>query len=186
MTKRKRFSPSPEVDAQTVLEIVNEITNLGRVSPPTAAERAERQQRDREHARRRRERDRIAEEERARKSQERRIAEQEKAEQERRAARAAAAEQARTAMAERQRQQQAAAERRQLSQLQHEWATFKFHAAQAQREQQREAYFQDLQGVIDGLGRVFNPPPPPEPQIIYVEKEEDTRWGKLPTLPTWR
>jgi hypothetical protein len=170
----KRFRELPEADSQTVLEIVDEITNIGRVSPPTAAERAERQERERLRERRRRERDRVAAEEWARKNQERRRVEQERGEQERRAARIRAAEEAKAAMAAQQQRNQEAAERRQLSQLQHEWATFKFHAAQAQREQQREAAYQEMQQSLENLSRMINPPPEPEPPYISPPDEQGT------------
>jgi hypothetical protein len=70
--------------------------------------------------------------------------------------------------------------------MEREWGMFKAQAAQAQREQQREAYANDLRQIAANVMNVFNPPPPPEPEIIYIEKEEDPRWGQLPTLPTWR
>jgi hypothetical protein len=183
---RRRHEQSPEADQQTINAIVDEIKNCDRVSPPSEAERAERRERDRERERRRRERDRIAEEERAREALERKRIERERQEQERRAAQLRIAEEAKASMAAQQQRNQAAAERRQVAGFVQEWTGFKAGLQQAQIEQQRESYIQDLQSVIDGLGRVFNPPPPPEPQIIYYVEEEDTRWGKLPTLPTWR
>jgi hypothetical protein len=78
-----------------------------------------------------------------------------------------------------------ASERQRLAALEREWTGFKARAAQAQHEQRREAYFNDLQQTIDNLGRMINPPAPPEP--IYVEVEpEETGGGRLPRLPTWR
>jgi hypothetical protein len=178
---RKRFTPTPEADSQTVLEIAREIENCNRVTPPSAVELAERQRRDREAERRRRERDRIAEEERVREAQERNRIEQEKAERERRAAQLRIAEEAKASMAERQRQQQAAEERRRLSQLHQEWASFKFQATQAQREQQRQAYFDDLQQTITNVTQLFSPPREPVEQSYVPPDEKSPRLGD----PNW-
>jgi hypothetical protein len=87
---------------------------------------------------------------------------------------------------QRERQQRDASERRRLAALEHEWGNFKIHAARAQHEQRREAYFQDLQRTVDDLGRMINPPPAPEREIIYVEKDDEPGAGALPTLPRWR
>jgi hypothetical protein len=57
-----------------------------------------------------------------------------------------------------------ASERQRVTVLEREWTAFKTRAAQAQHEQRREAYFQDLQQTVDNLGRMANPPAPlPEP-----------------------
>jgi hypothetical protein len=82
---------------------------------------------------------------------------------------------------------QGALESRRLAALEHEWSSFKTRAAQAQHEQRREAYYADLQQTVDNLGRMAQPPAPAaEPEIVYVEKEENPAWGRLPTLPSWR
>ena len=62
-----------------------------------------------------------------------------------------------------------------LAAIERKWASFKAGVAQAQRQQQREAYFQDLQRTIDGLGRMVNPPPS-EP---YTPPSEETGTGRL-------
>jgi predicted RNase H-like nuclease (RuvC/YqgF family) len=87
---------------------------------------------------------------------------------------------------QRERQRRDASERQRLAVLEREWTAFKARAAQAQRAQQREAYFQDLQQTVDGLNRMVNPPAPAERQIVYVEKEEEPGGGQLPRLPSWR
>jgi hypothetical protein len=182
----KRFKPTPEADAMVVLGIVDEIENIGRITPPTAAELAERHQRDLDREHRRREREAAAERAAA-EAEQKELAELERqAKEQRHAARMAVAERAKAAMAEQQRQRQAADERRRLSQLQHEWSSFKAATAQAQLERAREHYVNDMQQTINNLTLAFNPPPPPEPQIVYIEVEPDTAWGQLPTLPRWR
>jgi hypothetical protein len=47
----------------------------------------------------------------------------------------------------------------------------------AQRQQMRQALMHQRAQVIAELDQHFNPPPPPEPEIIYVEAEQDT--GRL-------
>jgi hypothetical protein len=94
-------------------------------------------------------------------------------------------------MAERQRQQRAAAESRRLATVEREWSTYKAQVTQAQREQQRELYFQDYQKLIDDLARTVTPPPQPEPEITFIEidKSGESEWGRLPELPRlplWR
>jgi DNA repair exonuclease SbcCD ATPase subunit len=58
------------------------------------------------------------------------------------------------------------------------------HAHVRQTQQMRDEYVQGLQNIIDGWNRANNPPP--APQIVYVETEEETGGGRLPRLPTWR
>jgi hypothetical protein len=182
MPKRsKKWSPD-EVDSRAAQNVADEITSFGRIAPPTAAERAQRQQRDHEHdrqrrerERRRRERDRRAEELEAESERKRR---QEQEQQQRRAA----AEQARATMAVQQQRNQEAAEQRRLSQLEHEWGVFKFHATQAQIEQRRENYFNDLQATINNVTQLINPPPEPEPLPVYDPPDEKSaRMGD----PNW-
>jgi Rad3-related DNA helicase len=87
---------------------------------------------------------------------------------------------------QRERQRRDTSERQRLATLEHEWRSFKARATQAQHEQQREAYFQDLQETVNNLGRMAAPPPAPvEREIVYVEDEEPGG-GRLPRLPSWR
>jgi hypothetical protein len=81
-------------------------------------------------------------------------------------------EQQRAARQIQQAAEQDARQQQRLVALERERTYFKACVAQAQREQQRQAYFQKMQRVIDNL----DPKPPPEPQrteIIYVDAEED-------------
>jgi hypothetical protein len=173
----RRFRPTPEADTQTVLEIAREIESLDRVPVPTAAELAERRQRDAEYERRRRERDRIAAAEREQAEREE-LAEQERlAQEQRRAARFAAAEQARAAMAERQRQMQEVSERRRLGALANEWSVFKAEVGRAQAAQRREDYVRDLQATISNVTQLLSPPPAPVEQV-YVSPP-DAPSGRL-------
>lgn len=175
MSKRKRAEIVQEI-AEDIKRCAGGADSLAMTDPAIlAAYEIERQHR---------EAIRVAE--RAVQEQEKLAEQAELARQERQAEQVRVAEQARAAHAERQRQQQVASERRQLTALRQEWTQFKGAVTQAQIAQQREAYFNDLQRTVDDLNRVFNPPPQPEPTIIYVEKEPETVWGQLPTLPTWR
>jgi DNA repair exonuclease SbcCD ATPase subunit len=87
---------------------------------------------------------------------------------------------------QRETQRRAAAERQQLTALHQEWSQFKAAAVRAQIAQRRESHFNEIQQMAAELLRTVTAPPEPEPQIVYVEREEDRRWGQLPTLPTWR
>jgi hypothetical protein len=75
---------------------------------------------------------------------------------------------------DRQREQQTRDNER-LARLEKQWAQFGQQVRQAQREQQREAYFQDLQRMVDDLTRTVNPPPPVEQP--YMPPSEGT--GRL-------
>jgi hypothetical protein len=69
----------------------------------------------------------------------------------------------------------AARDNQRLAALENEWAGFKAEVARAQREHQRQVYFQELQQLVDGLGRMANPPPPVEQP--YAPPSEGT--GRL-------
>jgi hypothetical protein len=160
---RKRFRPTPEVDALTVLGIVDEITNSNRITAPSAAELAERRDADRERERRRRERQAAAEQAELEAEQIRLAEEAELDRQQQRAARVAVAEQAKAAMAAEQQRNQEAAERRRLSSLVQEWTGFKAGLQQMQAVQQREANFQEMKATINNLTKMFSPEPEPPP-----------------------
>jgi hypothetical protein len=151
MTKRKRFSPSPEVDSLVVLEVAREIENIGRVSPPTAAELAERQRQDREHDRQRRERQAAAEQAELEAEQIRLAEEAELDRQQRHAARVAAAEQSRLVAVENSKKQQYAADQRRMATLANEWSQFKVRAAQEKFIQQRDEYLAGMQQSLENL-----------------------------------
>jgi hypothetical protein len=162
--------------------VVAEIESCGTIAVPmTDPKILELRELERQH------REEIRAAERAEAERERRLAEQQKVEQERRAAQVRAAEQAKQRTMEQQQRRQAASERQQLAALHQEWAQFKAATVRAQHEQAQEHYFNELQQRLDALNRLVNPPPAPvEPEIVYVEKEENPAWGQLPTLPSWR
>jgi hypothetical protein len=76
----------------------------------------------------------------------------------------------------RQHSEPGARDNQRLAALENEWAGFKAGVKQAQREHQRQVHFQELQQMVDDLGRTFNPPPPVE-QPPYVPPSEGT--GRL-------
>jgi hypothetical protein len=101
-----------------------------------------------------------------------RLAEEKEEDQRREKSRQSEQEEQRRKM-QRQQHERDTSERQRVTALEREWSSFKAQAAQAQHEQQREAYFQDLQQTVDNLGRMANPPAPlPEP-------DEDEPTGRL-------
>jgi hypothetical protein len=77
----------------------------------------------------------------------------------------------------RRRSEPAVRDNQRLAALENEWASFKAGVKRVQREQQREAYFQDLQRMVDDLGRTFNPPPLVEQPYVPPPSEGTGRLG---------
>jgi hypothetical protein len=68
------------------------------------------------------------------------------------------------------RPQQRGEHARPTSAMEQEWAWFKRGMQQARRQQELQADLRARQEIIDGLGRMINPPQPQEPEIIVVEQ----------------
>ncbi len=63
---------------------------------------------------------------------------------------------------------------RRLAALEHQWAAFRSNVQRAQLQAQQQQRYANARLILEDLERSVNPPPEPEPQVVYVPEEE---WG---------